>query len=373
MSDVNGLIAPQFEDLATRLSENLASGEDLGASVCLTIEGEVVVDIHGGWEDRRQTTPWTERSLPCVYSSGKFVTALLVARAVDEGLLDYEAPIAEIWPEFAANGKEKITLAMAMSHQAGLCGLTEEISPAAWLDWDVICEALADQAPLWPPGTANGYHPQTFGFLAGEVLRRATGKTIGQMLREDFFETDGIDVHCGVTEEAYGRTMKMIKPPAAPDLGDLNSYTSVAFLKPWSSPAKVDAKDWAMAEIPASNMHATASGLARIMTPYANDGALEGTSFISTNTLAEAMKERCNRNDLVLPFNLSWAAGMMRNSNFVYGPNENTVGQSGFGGSCVFADPENRLTFSYVMNKMSPVLMGDPRPLHYIEAVYSAL
>ncbi|MEE9329655.1 MAG: serine hydrolase domain-containing protein, partial [Parvularculaceae bacterium] len=151
MTDIHGRWTQRFAPLAEALAHSIEIGDDLGAGVAVTIEGELVAHIFGGWQDRQKQTPWAEQSLPCIFSSGKAVLAVLVARAVEQGLLDYEVPVADIWPEFGAAGKSEITVAMALSHQAGLCGLSEEMSPATWLDWDAICTKIAAQAPLWEP------------------------------------------------------------------------------------------------------------------------------------------------------------------------------------------------------------------------------
>jgi CubicO group peptidase (beta-lactamase class C family) len=373
MSPAHGNTLPQFEQVRKAFTENLESGEDLGAACAVAINGKLVVNLYGGWQDRKKETPWADDTLVCVYSSGKAVVALLMAMAVDQGLVDYDAPVTNYWPEFGSSGKESLTVAQIMSHQSGLCGFPEEMDPALWLDWDAICNKLTEMAPLWSPGTASGYHPQTYGFLAGEILRRATGKTVGTLIREWFEAPHDIQIFCGMTEAEQARASHMTKPTSAPKLGDINKFKKAAFLSRWASPGGVDRAAWAAAEIPAANMHADARSLARLMNTIATKGELEGTRLFGEDTFNALHQERVHNDDLVLPFNLSWAAGMMRNTNAVYGPVEATLGHSGFGGSCTFADPENGLSFAYVMNKMSPYLVGDPRSLKLIEAVYASL
>ncbi len=361
---------PRFADVGEAFEANFEAGDELGARFVAYRHGEKIVDIFGGWSDKARQTPWTEETLACVYSTGKSVLALFVARAVAAGDLDYDAPVADVWPDFGANGKEAITLGQAMSHQGGLCGLQEEMPPEEWLDWDAICARIAAMAPLWPPGSANGYHPQTHGFIVGEVLRRVTGRTVGALLYEDEFEARGVDIHCGLKPQAATRTAYMPKPPRAPDLGALTEFKELAFLKPWSAPARVAREDWMAAEIPASNMHATADGLARLLQPLASD---EAEGALPAEALEAALRVRIEGPDLVLPFDLSWAAGLMRNRHGHFGPSETAYGHAGFGGSCVVIDPARGLTAAYVMNKMSPYLVGDPRAVRLIEALYAAL
>jgi CubicO group peptidase (beta-lactamase class C family) len=170
------------------------------------------------------------------------------------------------------------------------------------------------------------------------------------------------------------RAAYMPKPPKAPDLGPLNDFKRYAFLKPWSAPARVSREEWMAAEIPASNMHADARSLAKIVHPLANQGRdVSGEQVLNTDAIDAALAERSRGDDLVLPFHLSWSAGLMRNINRHFGPNENAFGHAGFGGSCVVIDPENNLTAAYIMNKMSPYLVGDPRAVRLLDALYASL
>lgn len=358
-------IAPAGDAFAA----NFEAGEELGASFAAVVDGEILVDIRGGHADKARAAPWTDETIACVYSSGKAVVSMLIAEAVSDGALDYDAPVAAVWPEFAQNGKGEITLAALLSHQAGLVSLPEETPPEDWLNWETTCARLAGMAPLWAPGTASGYHPQTFGFLAGEVLRRARGKSVGALIREKV-EPAGLSLYCGMRPDEIARAAYMPKPPRAPDLGPLTDVKRLAFLKPSSAPANVSRDDWMAAELPASNMHANARALALFLNPMAG-GA--GPASLSNAARKAAFKERIRGDDLVLPFYLSWSAGLMRNINGHFGPAREAFGHAGFGGSCVVIDPDRRLTAAYVMSKMSPHLAGDPRAVRILNALYDAL
>jgi CubicO group peptidase (beta-lactamase class C family) len=309
-----------------------------------------------------------------VFSTGKAVMALLIARLVEQGRLDYEQRVAEVWPAFGQNGKDRITVGQLLSHQAGLPGFAAPQDPSIWFDREAVLNTLAAQAPMWPPGTASGYHPVTVGFLAGEVFRRVDGRTMGQALAEDFRIPFGIDAWIGLPDGEHDRCVEIQKPSAAPDLGELDAIKRAAFLDKGSAPGGRGTAEWRKLEIPSANMHATAPALARLMGVIATGGRLDGRHVLSAATVAQATRERIFGQDKVLPFKLSWAAGFMRNKAVeVYGPGELTVGHSGWGGSCAFADPETRVSGAYVMNRQSPFLVGDPRPLRLIEAVYAAL
>ncbi len=364
---ISGETDQRFAPVRTAFAANFENGDDLGACFAVCIDGDLVVDLRGGHTNRKREQAWSEETLACVYSTGKAVCALLIAFEAARGAIDYEAPVAQYWPEFAAAGKERVTVAEALSHQAGLCGFPEQMDPADWLNWDLICARLAAMAPLWEPATASGYHPQTYGFIAGELLRRVTGKTVGALLSHHRDQT-GAEIFCGMESLEAARTAQMPKPPRAPDLGQMNAFKEAAFLKPWSAPARVSREAWLAAEMPASNMHADARSLARFLTPFVTDDAR-----LDAAAKEAALRDRINGSDLVLPFDLTWAAGVMRNTAGHFGPSETAFGHAGFGGSCVVFDPAHRMTLAYVMNKMSPHLVGDPRALRLIDAVYACL
>jgi Beta-lactamase class C and other penicillin binding proteins len=374
MVEISGFAPPRFAAVKDAFAANFEAGEELGARFTLVQDGEVVLDLWAGHADRKRTRPFDEHTLTCIFSTTKALAALLVARAVDAGKLDYGRPLAEVWPEFAQAGKGAITLEQALSHQAGLSGFLEPMEPSLWADWDAIVEKLAALAPMWPPGTASGYHPITYGYLAGEAFRRVDGRMMGDALREDFHEPFGLDLWIGLPESEFGRLAELQRPNALPQFGEVNDPTRAAFLSPWSSVAGIPASVWRQTQVPSANGYATAHSLARLMGALANDGWLDGEQILSPALIAEIARERIRGQDLVLPFEMSWGAGVMRNApNHPWGPGEQTFGHSGWGGSCGFADPERRLGGAYVMNKQGTALMGDLRPRRLIEAAYTAL
>jgi CubicO group peptidase (beta-lactamase class C family) len=374
MTEIHGLAPQRFARVKDAFAANFAEGAELGARFTVALDGEPVVDLWGGYADRARTKPFEADTLTPIYSTGKAIMALMIATLVEHGKLDYEQRVAEIWPAFGQAGKDRITIAQALSHQAGLPGFSTEQDPAIWFDREAVLKVLAEQAPMWPPGTASGYHPITIGYIMGEVFRRVDGRSMGQALREDFAEPFGIDYWIGLPEAEHGRVADIQKPPAAPDLGTLDAIKRAAFLDRGSAPAGKGAAAWRVLEIPSANGHGTAPALAKLMSVIATGGRLDGKHILSAATVAQATRERIFGQDKVLPFRISWAAGFMRNRETkVYGPGELTVGHSGWGGSCAFADPETRLSGAYVMNKQSPYLIGDPRAVRLIEAVYAAL
>ena len=229
-------------------------------------------------------------------------------------------------------------------------------------------------APLWPPASASGYHPVTFGYLAGEIFRRADGRTIGAALREDIAGPLGLDLWIGLPDAEHARCAQMRRPPAMPDLGVMTEAKRLAFLTKWASPGGLGEAAWRRAEIPSANGHATAPALALLMAALANDGDLDGVRVLPPGLAAEAGRERIAGPDLVLPYDISWGAGFMRNQGLgVYGPGRHSFGHSGWGGSCAFADPEPGVSGAYVMNRQSAQLIADPRARRLIDAAYAGL
>lgn len=373
--NIQGHVSAGFETVYDVFLSHFEEGSDAGAGFCVLRDGEYLIDLTGGTKDRKRKEPWTPDTLVQVYSSTKAVAALVIASIVEQGQLSYDHEIASIWPEFDTHGKGQLTVAQIMSHQSGLSGLTEPIAPSDWLDWDLICDRLANQKPIWAPGSASGYHPITFGYLAGEIARRTdkNKRTLGTILREDICAPNNIDFFIGTPESAFERCASLHRPRALSDLGDINPATKAAFLEKWSSSAGVPVDEMRKAEMPAANGHGTAKSLARLM-QLAVDGNIGETRYLSENTLYEFSKQQISGQNLVLPFELTFAAGVMINRpNHFYGPNEATLGHSGWGGSCTFADPIEGISAGYVMNKQSNVLIGDPRPGRLIEALYNCL
>ena len=374
VGDVHGICPDRFSRVAEVFRANFAAGHELGARFSLALEGEIVVDLMGGFADRAQTKAFDERTLTPVFSTTKALASLMIARLVDAGALGYGQRMAEIWPEFAQAGKAGLTVEQVLSHQAGLSGFPEPMEPALWFDSDAICAKLAAMTPLWPPATASGYHPVTFGYLAGEVFRRVDGRTLGRALHEDLARPLGLDLWIGLPDREFDRCADVRRPPAMPDLGPLTDIKRAAFLTPWSSPGGRSQADWRRMEIPSANGHATAKALAQIMATFACDGVAAGRQVLSSAAARDAGRQRIVGADLVLPYTISWGAGFMRNQGLgVYGPEPEAFGQSGWGGSCAFADPRRGMSGAYVMNRQSAALIGDARSRRLIEAAYASL
>lgn len=372
---IDGNVKNGFEPVKQAFAANFEQGLEAGAGFCVLKDGKFIVDLIGGTKDRKQTSPWQVDTLAPVFSTTKAIAALVIAWLYDTGALDYEQTVASLWPEFGQHGKDELTIAQALSHQAGLSGPSEPMEPKDWFDWEGMCDRLAAQKPIWEPGTVSGYHPVTYGFLTGEIARRVDRKnrTLGTILRDEFCVPNDIDFFIGTPESEHERCADLHKPKSLSDLGEINEATKAAFFKPWSSPGGRGTPAWREFEFAGANGHATAKATARLM-QLALDGHIGDKQYLGENTLYEMARPRISGPNLVLPFDLTLAAGFMVNTpNQFYGPNTSTIGHSGWGGSCAFADPIAGITCAYVMNKQSNILIGDPRPMRLIKALYDCL
>ena len=372
MSDIRGHVASGFEPVREVFAETFEAGEELGAGFCAILDGEVIVDIQGGKTSRAGDKDWDETTIVPVYSTTKGVSALVIASIIGELNEGYETPVAEVWPEFAAAGKGDVTIGQLLSHQAGLVGFAEPIDPDLWLDADGLAAALAELEPLWEPGTAHGYHPSTWGYLAGEIVKRITGRTLGTILKEDFCGPAGVDFQIGLPPEDDDRVAEIQRPREMPKLGEINEFRKVAFLTKWSSPSRTGG-EWRRMEQPAANGHGTAKAVAQLYGVYANGGKLGDKQLIPGDSFPELTRRRVIGDDLVLPFVTEFAAGVMRNNLGIYGPNPETLAHSGWGGSLALGDPDRHLSAAYVMNRQSSHLQGDPRARRLVDALYGCL
>lgn len=372
--EIQGFAPQRFSLVKDAFAGNIAAGEELGARFTLVEAGEVVLDLWAGWADRRRTRAWDETTLAPIFSTTKALAALMMARLVDLRKLDYRQTVASVWPEFAQGGKAAVTVEQVLSHQAGLSGFPEQMDPSLWLDRDAICARLAAMIPMWPPGTASGYHPVTVGYLVDEIFRRTDGRSLGAAFAEDVAGPFGLDAWIGLPDHVEHRLADLQRPGGLPEFGEVNAATRAAFLTPWASVAGKAGDDFRRMKVPSTNGYATAEALAKLMGGLANDGWLDGGELLSPALILEASRERIRGQDLVLPFDMSWGAGFMRNQpTCPWGPGAQTFGHAGWGGACAFADPERKLGGAYVMNRQGIALMGDHRPRRLIEAAYASL
>lgn len=371
---IHGEVAPGFERVRAAFAENFERDEsrrDVGASLSVYHHGERVVDLWGGWRDAARATPWTRDTLANVYSTTKGIVAVAFAMAYDRGLIDYHAPVSRYWPEFAANSKERATVSLVLSHQVGLPGFTAPTGPEDIYDWDACCAKLAAQAPAHAIGENTCYHAGTFGFLAGEIFRRAVGETLGAFIAAQIARPLEADIHLGQAAKYEARIAPMIAPSIEVDLAalGLSEIAMMAMTNPALDPAQANTAAWRDAELPAMNLHAAADGLARVFGTLANGGALHGLRLLSTPAITAMTEVQSERPDLLLGFAIPWARGVALNATGVFGANPRAFGHTGWGGSFGYADIEAGVGAGYVINRMGPELVGDTRAVALANAI----
>jgi CubicO group peptidase (beta-lactamase class C family) len=361
VSHVQGTTTEKFAGLVDHFQKNLDSGADVGASIAVYHHEELVADLWGGYRDEAKTTPWERDTLVNVWSTTKTMTFLVALMLYDRGELDFNAPVARYWPEFAANGKEAIEVRHIMNHSAGLSGWQVSVSPEDLADWELATTLLAAQEPWWADRTLTGYHAATQGFLIGEIVRRITGTTIGQFFQSDVADVLGVDFFIGLPESEEHRVSIVIPPPPE-DLSN-DAPDSIRARTLWNIDKVAVAPQnrwWRAAEIPAANGHGNALSVATVQQVMANNGHVNGHRFFSEKTGDMVFARQVGGVDQVLGVDMSFGLGYGLASSYVpAGPR--TCFWGGFGGSLIMMDQELGLTVSYMMNKMGFGLMGDTR------------
>ena len=377
--EIDGRCEARFAAVRAAFAANFAAGREVGASFAATVDGVPVVDLWGGHIDAARSRPWQRDTIVNLFSTTKAITALCAHVLVERGLLDVDAPVARYWPEFAEHGKDGIAVRHVLSHSAGLAALRRPLPTEALFDWERMVAALAAEPPWWEPGSVSGYHAMTYGHLVGELIRRLTGLTPGAFCRQVITEPLGADFHIGLPAMEDGRVADMVVPSheenaAAGAAIDPESLLGKVLGNPPLRPELANTRAWRAAEIPAANGHGNAASVARILAALACDGALDGVRLLSPATLAQAIREQSYGRDLVLGLRLRWGLGFMLSSaELPLGPNPRTFGHGGWGGSLAFADLDARVSWAYVMNKMSPGTTGDLRAASLVAALYASL
>jgi CubicO group peptidase (beta-lactamase class C family) len=389
MSDVeiHGVCTSRFERIREVFQQNFAQRGEVGAAVAAWVDGELVVNLWGGSADAAGTRPWREDTLATVLSGTKGLTSTCVHQLAERGELDLQAPVARYWPEFAQAGKEAITIAMVMSHRSGVIGPRTRMHWTQVTDWDLVCERLAAAEPWWEPGTAQGYHMTTFGFILGEVFRRVTGCTVGQYLRTEIAEPLHAEVHIGLSRSEQHRCADLVnKPHIRQMLADVNApgYPTTLEEHPkaglsvsmgFAPDDEVGSNDlalWREAEFPGTNGQVSALGMATFYNALAQEKLLSRRHMDLVRVCQGGFET-----DLVLGPRVAdhgWGLGYMLNQRCRNGPNARIFGHGGLGGSFAFVDLEHRIGYAYVMNRYDATKANaDPRSVALSDAIYAAL
>ena len=367
----------RFERLAQAFHENFAVHGEVGARVSVIQDGATVFDRWGGFRDAERTMPWSEDTLVCTMSVSKGAAALCAHRLADREELEYAAPVANYWPEFAANGKSEITVEELLSHRAALT-LIDAAEPDDVYDWERFVAKIAAQEPNWEPGTKGTYHSVTYGFLVGELVRRVSGRPIDQFLREEITGPLGADFVLGATDTDLARWSPPIANPKSELtnrlLGGVKSEMLERIYRPFPTDPQAFSKPaFYKAVIPSANGISHAAGLARLFAPLATGGEFDGYRLFSAETLARSTAVQWHYADPIFGDEFCCAMGLIHSTPFSYFGRAGNVGSAGAGGHTVFVDPDYRLTFAYTPNRYtSGEGLGD-EPRRLIDALYTCL
>jgi CubicO group peptidase (beta-lactamase class C family) len=378
MAEVSGTCDGRFAEVQRQLADCLETGDELGASIVLDLDGDVVIDVWGGYADEARSAPWESDTITNVWSTTKTVTSLAALMLVDRGELDVDAPVAQYWPEFAAAGKDGVLVRHLLSHTSGVSGLDQPAVVEDLYDWDKSTARFAAQAPWWEPGTASGYHALNFGHLIGEVVRRITGTSLKQFVAEEIAGPLGADFQIGAAEKDWGRISNVIPPPPLPfDLGALpaDSPTVKTMTGPPADASNANTAEWRRADIGAANGHGNARSVARILSVISRGGEVDGIRLLRPETIELIFQEQANGFDVVLgvPLRFGIGYGLPKLETLPYVPDDKICYWGGWGGSVIIMDVGRKMTISYMMNKMGSGIIGSDRSEKYVSAIYKAI
>jgi CubicO group peptidase (beta-lactamase class C family) len=373
MAEVQGRCDARFESVRAALAEQIDAGEELGASICVDLDGDTVIDVWGG--EAAAGRPWTEDTIVNVWSTTKTVTNLAALVLIDRGKLDPFAPVAKYWPEFAAAGKESVEVRHLLAHTSGVSGWEQPFSMADLYDWDLATARLAAQAPWWEPGTASGYHALNQGHLVGEVIRRVDGRGLKEFVRDEIAGPAGADFQIGCVAADYDRVAPVIPPPPL-DLDfaslDPQSIGIKTFTGPLIDATAANTPEWREAAIGAANGHGNAKSVVQIQSAV----ALGGGKLLSQDTIDLIFQVQADGTDLVLgvPVTMGIGYGLPNAMLTPFIPTDTRLCfWGGWGGSLILMDLDRRLTIGYMMNKMGAGIVGSARGAAYVQAIYAAL
>ena len=377
----DGFVADGWSEVADAFAHNIDNREDIGAGVSVFHQGKCVVDIAGGFFDKEATKPYTLDTLQLVFSTTKGVVATAVAICVERGLLSYEEPVSLFWPEFAAHGKEHVTVAQLLSHQAGLYTVEGELSFEELLDWNTMVARLADTAPMFPVGSTHGYHAITFGWLAGELVRRVDGRNIGRFIAEEIANPLGGEIYVGLPAHLEPRVSPIntgwprtaTSAPAAPvQLPNKYLVSALSVNGALNVKGGFNRADLHAAEVPGANGIANARSLAAMYSAtFTETETSNGPVRLLNDDTRSKMTVQQTKDgevDLCLQTERTFAMGFVTPSEKLAFDAPGSYGHAGAGGSVSFADPLRQMGFSYIMNRMKDSMFTDPRAVRLIEA-----
>lgn len=367
-----GVYDKRFENVFNKFNTNLASSIDIGASFAVYSNGKLLVDLAGGFKNKDKTELWTPTTTVCVHSTGKGIVAMCLAILIEKGMLNLDSKVSEYWPEFGASNKTDIKVRTLLSHQAGLYAWKEKMTESDFLNWNYCTELLAAQETLHIPGTKICYHAKSIGFLVGELIKRISGKSVGEFLKEELVDPLNVSCTIGTPISYHSEIAELISSPdlnaAFNDRDKIDKYTMSAFLNPGNRTRTANTEEFKVAEIPALNCHSNSVSLAKLYDYFFNSG------LVSNSTLESITSIEIKGDDQVMKRPMQWSpVGFSVGGGKLFGTSSRSFGHTGWGGSMAFTDPENNLSIAYTMNLLTGSMLGDNRALELVTETYKSL
>ncbi len=374
--EIRGHCDERFTAVRDAFEANFLADEELGASAAVTVEGQYVVDLWAG-KRNHNGDPWEKDTIVNVYSTTKTMASICILMLADRGVIDFEAPVADYWPEFARNGKDSVLVRHVMTHQTGCSGFPRPVTPEELYDHDLMADLLAGMQPWWEPGTAPGYHAVTQGTLQAELLRRIDGRTIGTFFRDEVTGPLSADFHIGLPLSEGHRVAQLDVPQGGIDQiveGQPDSIALRTFRSCRLDGTETETDEWRRAEIPAAGGIGNARSISRVHSAIACGGTIDGITLMNPETIEAALDRQTFDRDLVLGLNVPYGTGFgINHERIPLTPSDRTLYWFGWGGSMGVMDLDERMTISYAMNKMAGGLVGDARAFNLIAATYAAI
>lgn len=372
-----GIYDKRFEKVFNKFNENLESSIDIGASFAVYSNGKPLVDLAGGYKNKEKTELWKPTTTVCIHSTGKGIVAMCLAILIERKQLDLDEKVSKYWPEFSANGKENILVRSLLSHQAGLYAWKEKMTEEDFLNWNYCTELLASQESLHKPNTEICYHAKSIGFLVGELIKRVSGNSIGNFLKEELVDPLKLLCTIGTPIKQHKNIAELISSAnlndAFNDRDKIDNYTMGAFLNPGNRTRTANTEKFRSAEIPALNCHSNSSSLAQLYDIFIN-GDTHPKGFVKKDTVSRLIQKEVSGIDKVMKSPMQWSpVGFMIGGGKSFGRSGKAFGHTGWGGSLAFADPENKIGIAYSMNLLAGSMLGDSRAIDLIAATYESI
>ena len=366
---VNGYCEEKYAPVKKIFESYFLKQEEIGASFAIYKEGKPLIDLWGGFKNK-DNQKWEENTIVNVFSATKGIYEIIVAILIDQNILDLEKPVFYYWDSFKQGNKKEIKLKHILSHQSGLYRFKEKVTNKDLLDWDKIISILENQDPDHKPGEKTYYHAKTHGFLIGEIIKKTTKKSLGELISGLLSKKLGLDFFIGTPKNQLSNIAFLYEDKTKTKI----SSEFNAFNNPQHDINFYNKQDWQIAEVPSMNGHSNARSIAKIYDIFVNDLILEKKILLSKSSIKKCLTESTSRIDQSLMLPIRWSeVGLILRGGWLFGKNKDSFGHNGWGGSLGFADPSLGIGVSYTTNKINPSMTSDQRVITLLKEFYKII